>query len=891
MVSVTSTFLRADRRELPADFFMQERPVVSVSAPAGYGKSTLMAVWRRELVEKAWKVVGLTVDPDDRDGDRLIVDLLHAMAPADAKRTQMLLGGVGDHGKRAVIMALLADLSSSAERTVVFIDDIHWLADGAAHTILRLLISHQPAALGLVLGGRSNVTALASEALLEGRMHRFGPLQLAFNAEEVGELLAQYGHRVRPSLVRGILDHTQGWPAAVRLIAMTMHGDEQHQDSFLRGLFESREALTEYLSEVLLSRLPERSARFLLGISLLRRFSVSLAAAATGMEDARRLLEDLERRALPLSPSADATLPYSLHPLVREFLLERLRREDPRELAAIAARARTWLDDEQKIDAAIDLSLDVGDVEDAAALIDHFARTAARHYGRHATFLYWCNKIPTEHLSKFPRIQAIRVWSLSAIRRYDEAEQNLAEVVLQVAQQNALEPSGREELRKVEELVELEACVQVVLRDRWFQLGPKVRAWLARWPNGDRLHQGMAHTMIGCSEAAASHFVEAMDHFRMGQKLMGECKAHYVLAWGNMWGAVALIKQGNYRQALHGLDEAVSDVALHLGGQTPAELMLHALRALVLYETDRFEDAGNALEHGLTALAEQSSVDSMIAGCVTLARLQNARGSHLDALETLAEGEVLGWSHNLPRLAIALAAERTDLLLRQGAVSQATHVWKELKDTVSRRPSGDWDPVVRDKQPRIEARLALARHAWDVADDLLASALQNALATGQKRKQVELLVLQALAAQGLSRPERVQDLMRGALDIAMPQGYIRVFADEGEAVHGILFRVQEGLRGNESRGALSEYLRILIGAAGEPAQDAAPANPSASSLTRREIKILKQLQSSLSNREMADALFITEGTLKWHLKNIYSKLGVASRVAAISVGREAGLLN
>lgn len=888
--SPASRYLHAERRELPAGFFAQQRPVVAVSAPAGYGKSTLLAFWRRELAARGWKVVALEVDADDRDGDRLTIDLLHAFAPADAQRSQMLLGGVGDQGKRAVIMALLAELSSGSDRTVLFIDDIHWLGEVAAEATLRLLIAHQPESLALVLSGRSNTTALATEALLDGRMHAFGIQQLAFNEEDVSELLGQYGLRARNSLVRSILDRTQGWPAIVRLLAMTLQGDEQHQDAFVESMVERRQALTDYLSEVLLARLPERSARFLIGISLLRRFNVSLAATVTGMDDAARLLDDLERRALPLSSSSDAAMPYALHPLVREFLVARLRREDPEYLAEVAARAREWLDQHQKIDAAIDLSLDIGDVAAAAALIDRFARSAARHYGRHSTFLYWCNKIPKEELSRFPRIQVIRVWSLNVMRRYGEADQILAELELQAAE-HAAQQAGAER-RDVAEIVELEQCVQLVLRDRWVNLAQKVRTWLARWPDADPLHQGMAHTMIGCGESAASDFTAAISSLRMGQKLMGECNAHYVVAWANMWCVVAHIKQGHYRQALHDCDEAASHVALHLGGQTPAGIMLHSLRALILYELNRLDEAGAALEHGLTALVEQSSVDAMITGYVTLARLQNARRAHLDALDTLAEGEVLGWSHGLPRLAIAATAERANLLLRQGEITQATEVWKELKDNVRRRPSGDGDLALRDKDLRIEARLALAREAWGLAIDLLEPALQKAIATGQKRKQVELFVLQAIAAQGMSQADRSQGLLRRALDLAMPQGFIRVFADEGAPMQSLLARF-EGSMETGARGAMREYVQQLMEATGPERLKVSSASESASlsALTPREIKILKQLQSRLSNRELADALFITEGTLKWHLKNIYSKLDVASRVAAIAVGRQGGLLD
>lgn len=153
-------------------------------------------------------------------------------------------------------------------------------------------------------------------------------------------------------------------------------------------------------------------------------------------------------------------------------------------------------------------------------------------------------------------------------------------------------------------------------------------------------------------------------------------------------------------------------------------------------------------------------------------------------------------------------------------------------------------------------------------------------------------MLQAIAAQGLSTPDRALALLRRALDLAMPQAYIRVFADEGAPMLSLLARFEAGLPGG-MRGALREYLRQLIDAArGQPSEPALVAGSAVlQALTRREIRILRQLQSSLSNRELADALFITEGTLKWHLKNIYSKLGVASRVAAIVAGRQSGLLD
>ncbi|MGH8518153.1 MAG: LuxR C-terminal-related transcriptional regulator, partial [Panacagrimonas sp.] len=653
--------------------------------------------------------------------------------------------------------------------------------------ILRLLISHQPKGMGLVLSGRTQDSSLVSQALLEGRLARYAAAQLAFDESEVAALLRQHDVEPRAALVSGIAERTHGWPAVIRLIAMTLQEDPQHQDAFLRGMVERRQALTEYLSSVLLARLPERSAQFLLRISLLRRFSVSLAAAATGMSDARSLLEDLECRALPFSRSDDPALPYALHPLVREFLLARATREDPAAFAEQARRALDWMNANRRVDVAIDLSLDVGDIDGAAALIDRYARMEARSLGRHSTFLYWTNKLPPEHLYRFPKIQCIRVWSLNVIRRYGEADAILDSLEARVAGKIETETADSTgDCDYVLRAVELERYIQLTLRDQWVGLADKTRSWLSRWPDNDKMDMGIVHVLIGCGLSSSSDFEEALSHLRLGQRYWREIKAHYVAAWADMWAATTLAKQGLIRQALYECDEAVAEIATNLGGQTPAVIMLQAMRGFLLYEMNRLEEAGAALESGLTALVEQCSVDSLIMGYVALARIQNAQGSQIDALETLAEGEVLGWAHNLPRLAIALAAERIDLLLRNGEVNQALVLWADLKRSSAVKAGRDFDNVLRDKASRIEARTAIARSDPSLALSLIDPALAHATQTSQRRKQVELLLLKTVATHAKGESERALTLLQEALDIAMAHGYVRLFADEGPQVQALL---------------------------------------------------------------------------------------------------------
>ena len=188
--------------------------------------------------------------------------------------------------------------------------------------------------------------------------------------------------------------------------------------------------------------------------------------------------------------------------------------------------------------------------------------------------------------------------------------------------------------------------------------------------------------------------------------------------------------------------------------------------------------------------------------------------------------------------------------------------------------------------------MALLGGGFEAASELIEPALAQAIRTGQKRKQVELLILQALAAKGAKDRDQAFARLRRALEIAMPEGFVRVFVDEGEPLRALLAELLAPPQDQDRRVAMREYVALLLAAHAPDGAggDVAVRDERATVLTRRELKILGKLESTLSNRELADALFITEGTLKWHLKNIYSKLGVTSRIAAITSGRANGLL-
>lgn len=884
---------------IPDAAWQQQKPVITISGPPGYGKSTLLLQWRKQWQAAGRRVVLIKATPGDRDGDKLILDMAAELQPAEAESASSFLDRFGSAGQVAVLKALLAEADSGNLGTTLIIDDVHELLEQPAEAVLRMLLRYQSETLTLVFAGRVYPAGVVSVAMLEGRLTRLNTTDLALSKAESAQLLEQHGIEAREALVTTLIERTQGWPAAVRLVALSLQHDPQQQDHFVGALAENPRPLTEYLNESVLSRLPEHLRSFLNRLALLRRFSADLAAAATGERDAGLWLEELESRGIPLTHTDELDPQYTLHPLVRDFLLTRLRTVGGSVLSETRDRACDWYSQHGEVDGAIEVSLEGGDLERAAALIKEHSEYTIRRYGRHKTFLYWTNKFPQTALDRLPEIQIQQAWSLDFLRRHEESENLLTAV----EHGQSLAP-GAPQSTHLQCTIEMQRCVQAGLRDHAKESVARSERWLARWPEADRYDQAAVHAVLAFAYKALSDYEEGLRHARQGLTLGREANGHYILSWNGMLAISNLVKKGWYRQATHECRQYIEELAPRLGNRSPCVMMLHAMQAGLLYEFDRIAEASDELGQGMTALMEQSSADPMIMGFVTLARLQALQGNPLEAFDTLAEGEALGHARDLPRLAISLGAERVVMHLRHGELEQARAVWDEVqRATAAGSRISAFESAVRDKSSRIHARMALLHGDYEAVCEILGPIVRHTRQTGQKRKLIETLLLQALSLQASNEQRKALKVFTEALQLGAPEGYIRLFADEGRQVGDLLELYLHETR-EDQRAPTVAYARQLLDAIVPPASSetdevaettsrrhSPDQSPLIEPLTSREIQILLKLQSGLPNRKLADSLLITEGTLKWHLRNIYGKLAVTSRLAAVTRAHKLGLLD
>jgi ATP/maltotriose-dependent transcriptional regulator MalT len=314
--------------------------------------------------------------------------------------------------------------------------------------------------------------------------------------------------------------------------------------------------------------------------------------------------------------------------------------------------------------------------------------------------------------------------------------------------------------------------------------------------------------------------------------------------------------------------------------------MLHALLAGIAYEFGEVDIAIGHVEQAMSSVDECSHADAVIIAYLTQARIQHLRRDEDSALAILREGQALGERRGLRRVTLSLAAEECTIQVRAGHLEEARLVAARFGFEQLQARNGAVD-LNHDKALRAASRYVLLQSPALVIG-LLDPAIESCRRRGLTHRLVELLLIRALAHQQAIHREGAETDLVEALRIAAPRGYLRVFLDEGRPLASLIERVElERLSGTQAA-PLGRRLQQMVRKAENPLRDTVAT--ASSRLTRREVSILKRLESGLSNKEIAEAIFLSEGTLKWHLHNVYSKLDVKNRSGAISRAKTLGIL-
>jgi LuxR family transcriptional regulator, maltose regulon positive regulatory protein len=863
-------------------------PVIVLAAPAGYGKSTLMARWHTHLLERGVSCAWLSLDEGDNDATRFLRHLIAALQKASAhigkKVAEDLIADFAS-GSRSVLEAIAGDLAQVQHRIVLFLDDLQLVEAPEVRGILDWLINYAPRSLQYVIGTRQDPGLRLSGLRVRSRLLELGTEQLQFDAAEAAQFYKSRLGRDLPALdLQTLLTKTEGWPAALELAALVLAGPGEPK-AFIRHFAGTDTSVVDYLCDMVLSQMDEPTRDIVFRISMFDRVCAPLARAVTDVNDAEGALLGLRTRNLFLIPLDRSWEWLRFHHLVGEFFRETYRRAAPEQARECLVRGALWLHANAHVEEAVNYMIRAQEWERATQWVADSVEELVFRRGYHQTILRWMNTLPEDCVDRHPVIRVQYAFALSFYPRYQEYEAQIYR--LQQLLQN-LEAQAHHDAREIDELrcaVEMQAAMSAGLRDDGMRGGELAAAWLARWPGASLTRKGVMGNVLSFGHKTRGQIDAGLEVIAETRQWLEQSEGYYALSWTAYLEAVLHLKRGSYFDSRLACTRGLELVERRLHGHPGQTSLFHALLAGISYEFDEIEQALAHLELAQSSVNEYAHADAPIVAYLTQNRIQHLRHDESGALAMLREGQELGERRGWRRMTLSLAAEECRSLARAGHYEEARLV--ATRFDFHELPLRVGSPYLSSDKALRAASRYLLKQSPRVVVEALDAAIDNSQQRELAHRSVELLVLRALAKKEDGDWASALADVRRALTIAAPRNYVRVFLDEGRELGVLIDRLDmEQLRGSEAAPLARRLQRAMCT---PDVQGGAPIGMG-EELTKRELSILKRLETGLSNKEIAEAIFVSEGTLKWHLHNVYGKLNVKNRTGAMVRARALGIL-
>jgi LuxR family transcriptional regulator, maltose regulon positive regulatory protein len=867
-----------------------------VSAPAGFGKTTLLLQWRERLRRGAVAVGWLNIDADDNDAGRFLSHLAGALSGADRRlggKALALLRSSPVLPVDAALTALINEIAEFGRRVVLILDDYHLVKSARVHQAVETLIAYAPAQFHLALASRSAPPLAAARLRLQGLMVDLRDCDLRFSLEETTAFLNE-SHALDLShgdIIR--LQHrTEGWVAALQLASISLDRRVE-RTRFIQNFSGTDRDITDYLASDVLMRQPQALRDFLLKTSVLERMSADLCDHVAGLSNSAETLARIERGNLFLVALDEDRRWFRYHHLFADFLRSQLRRRGPGLEVELHRRAAAWFAASGAMGDAIHHALQAGDPAWAAEKLEALALDMVKQ--SHVTRLQeWLRKLPPEVVAARPRLLLSEVWATFHISRPLEAARALVQAKQALGHSMAAgRLSPAEQLLQQAELRMLTAGV-VSAANRPGLARRMAARWRDDMPPDHPFLIGTLSNIYAFNSYLLADLPEAREASRRARASHEEARSIFGILYADIILALVEKAEGKLASAASILERARSAVREALGPGSYAEALGEVFLGEIRYEWGDLAGAARLLRGSYEAVGEAATVVHEVTYRFCLARLEAAEGRLDAALALLDEPTRMARYPRFRRSFAALAHERVRLVLQRGDLTAArvTLLGRGLDpDQMPTAPALDCTTLAEFDLMAL-ARLWLAEGRRGEAEALLEGLAVKAAGQGRQRRAFTLRLLQSIGRlEGGAPASAVVRPLIAVLPLARREGFLRGILDEGAAARRLVDLAQSEAEAWPSRAALAEarpYLEKLAAAfTGRPAE---PGPEASALLSRRELDVVRLLGRGHSNRRLAGELAMAPDTVKWHLKNIFGKLGVASRSQAILEAQRRGLL-
>jgi len=873
---------RIERKELLARLAQaRHKKCILIHGPAGSGKTSLALQWRAQALAFGQEVAWLSVQPGD-DGQLLLEPLFEALDRVDAdlpREARLLYNRGGPLRADAIAIALLRALLARSRPLLVVIDDWQNVVDSQAHGVLQTLLDFAPPALHLLIVSRTVPELALARLRDQGMLEEIGPGALRFTLDEVQQFITARPPR-HPGAVdaRKLLEITDGWAAGLQLLAL--------QPRAPSSPVQNAQDFSAYFNREVLCRLDKEAIDAMTRLAVARGFNEALATELSGDVVGPALVERLQREHLFVLPQQDAVAPgwFRFHPLFRELLLLRFKGVSQAEQQRTHAVLAHWLGQRGHLREAVRHAVAAGDTDQAAQWVERWARTLFLQ-GELQQIVRAVAELPRAALLARPSLLLWLGWTQLCYNQFAACHETLA------ALQSHLEKSnhaGRAHAALLAFSLALQQDDLGTAQALLPQLNSMPQGEDAVLVGGRRNLLGWMHAHMADYETARSVLQGPAPLREDGTPLLDSAFGHLMTRalHGLTW-----LYAGDVRSAEPLLRDALAQSERALGRYSELACNSAAYLSAALYELNELHELRQLLDGRLDLMERVVLPDALVTVTLASARLRRADGNPLEAIEGLERIDEVAQRRSLDRLQAFAISERVRCLLHMDDLDAAGAMLQKLQALAARHATGG-NPVsqrIRGLTRFTEALYHAARLEDRAALAALGECGRDDTALLQRRDRCATLVLRALLLERLGQREAALEVMRAALQLGHQHGLVRTVLDMGApalaladgcvTVHGahdpILAFYVDHLHQQQRRH--------------QPAARAAKAAP-CEPLSERELEILRALAQSMSNKRIALVLGISPETVKWHLRNVYAKLGVMGRDDAVASARGMGLV-
>ncbi len=872
------------------------RKLTLLTAPSGFGKTALLSSWLHHVERPtAW----VSLDERDNDVVRFLTYVIAALENAHVPvgdSTLTLLQSPQSPPLELILTTLLYEIAAAPSPLTLVLDDYHVITSQEVHDVLLFLFEHLPLHMHCVVASRSDLPLPLSRWRVHGLLTEIHTEDLRFTSEETAIFLREVMGVALSNDEIGILEtRTEGWVAGLQLAALSLQG-RTDSTRFLQEFTGTNRYIADYLVEEVLEQLPMDVQHFLLCTAMLDRLSGPLCDAVLDdghVRDIPRvsgqsMLERVDREHLFLVPLDDERRWYRYHHLFLSFLRGRLHQLHADWIRPLHHRASMWYAKNTMQDEAIGHALAGNDWEWAVSLLEQVAPVLLTR-GELTTLLPWFEALPEEIVRVRPQCIILYTWVLvfsghvdDALLRLQDAQQTLNMLAVDENVRESVEDDVQDLQGEVDAIGAMVALTRGDITHT-ISLACQALEHLSERNLVTRciaaLTLGSAYRLSGDVMAASRAFAEAATFGQAtGNILVTLLASQYMAQLQKEQGLLHKAAE-TYKKSLHYALEGK-------GRQLPAAGLLSIGLSEILFEWNELDAASSLLMNGLELGALSHATEVLLAGSLALARLKHAQGDKPGVLDALKSVEGLLPQVTRPALLSETRARLVHLHLMQNDTASAIRWVQEysVKSTDELHALGSIECLTLARVRFVQGQLdeALSVLDWLHQRETHARSLERILA---------ILLLRVVILQARGSTSEALVVLKQALGVAEPEGYIRAFVESGMPMAHLLRRAA-------AQGIFPQYIHRLLAAFGTPSGETAVsdndqkavAQPLLELLHEREHEVLRLIALGMSNQEIAHTLVISLGTVKTHINNIFRKLDVHTRTHALARARELHLL-